>query len=241
MTQGSSGVEAVIFDWGGTLSVWAEVDMVDMWRLAAEHIAPGDSEGLTQRLVDVERRYFDRALTDQRAFALPELLRAASEELGIDVAEAVLEEAALRHLDTWTPHIRHEADAADVLRELRGRGLRTALLSNTHWPRHFHEHFLERDGLGELIDARLYTSEMERTKPHPDAFLTALEAIGVSDPSSAVFVGDRPHDDVYGAKSVGMRAVWRRNSFVPEWDVEPDGVIDCLSDLLPLVAGWMGE
>ena len=241
MSEVSHGVEAVVFDWGGTLSVWADVDMVDMWRLAAEHIAPGDSEALTQRLVEVERRYFDRALTDQQAFALPELLRAASAEVGIDVAEAVLEEAGLRHLDTWTPHVRHEVDAADVLRELRNRGLRTALLSNTHWPRHFHEHFLERDGLVELIDARLYTSEMKRTKPHASAFRAALDAIGVDDPARAVFVGDRPHDDIYGAKAIGMRAVWRRNSFVPEWDVEPDGTIESLSDLLPLVDRWMGE
>lgn len=241
MTSAASTVEAVIFDWGGTLSIWADVDMVDMWRLAAEHIAPGDSEALTERLVDVERRYFDRALSDQQAFALPELLRAASEEVGIDVAEAVLEEAALRHLDTWTPHIRHEPDAADVLRALRDRGLRTALLSNTHWPRHFHEHFLERDGLVELIDARLYTSEMERTKPHPDAFRAALDAVGVGDPGAAVFVGDRPHDDVFGAKSSGMRAVWRRNTFVPHWDVEPDASIDTLSDLLSVIDGWMRE
>ena len=241
MTTGASTVEAVIFDWGGTLSIWADVDMVDMWRLAAEHIAPGDSESLTARLVEVERRYFDRSLSDQRAFALPELLSAASEELGMDVAEAVLEEAALRHLDTWTPHIRHEPDAVDLLRALRERGLRTALLSNTHWPRHFHEHFLERDGLVELLDARLYTSEMERTKPHPDAFRAALEAIGVSHPGAAVFVGDRPHDDVFGAKSIGMRAVWRRNSFVPQWEVEPDASIDDLSDLLPIVDTWMRE
>ena len=241
MIGATRDIEAVVFDWGGTLSVWADVDMVDMWRLAAEHIAPGDSEALTQRLVDVERRYFDRALTDQQAFALPDLLRAASEEVGIDVAEAVLEEAGLRHLDTWTPHVRHEADAVDVLRGLRDRGLRTALLSNTHWPRHFHEHFLERDGLVELIDARLYTSEMERTKPHADAFRAALDAIGVDDPARAVFVGDRPHDDIYGAKSIGMRAVWRRNSFVPEWDIEPDGAIETLSDLLPIIDGWMRE
>lgn len=234
-------VQAVLFDWGGTLSVWADVDMVDMWRLAAEHLSPGHSEELTSRLVEVERRYFDRALTDQKAFALPDLLRAASEELGIDVGEAVLEEAALRHLDTWTPHIQHEPDAAEVLSALRDRGLRTALLSNTHWPRHFHEHFLERDGLVDLLDARLYTSEMERTKPHPDAFAAALSAIGVVDPSAAVFVGDRPHDDIFGAKGAGMRAVWRRNSYVPQWDVEPDAVIDDLGELLDLVDGWLRE
>jgi len=42
---------------------------------------------------------------------------------GLDVAEAVLEEAAVHHLDAWTPHITHDPDAAPVLAALRERGL----------------------------------------------------------------------------------------------------------------------
>ena len=34
-----------------------------------------------------------------------------------------------------------------------------------------------------------------------------MAAIGVTDPAECVFVGDRPYDDIYGAKSLGMRAV----------------------------------
>jgi len=154
------------------------------------------------------------------------------------VAEALLEEAALRHLDAWTPHVRHDPDAAPTLAELRERGLRVALLSNTHWPRSFHEHFLERDGLDKLIEARLYTSEMEFQKPHPAAFRAALDAVGVGDPARAVFVGDRPWGDIHGARSVGMRAVWRENPLVPTYDVEPDAVITRLPELLELVDAW---
>ena len=37
--RGKDGrVRAVIFDWGGTLSIWTNPDMEDMWRLAARHI-----------------------------------------------------------------------------------------------------------------------------------------------------------------------------------------------------------
>ena len=62
-----------------------------------------------------------------------------------------------------------------MLAALRDRACEIGLLSNTHWPRPFHEHFLERDGLVELIDVRCYTSEMTRTKPHPVAFETVLD------------------------------------------------------------------
>jgi putative hydrolase of the HAD superfamily len=131
------------------------------------------------------------------------------------VTEAVLEEAATHYLDAWTPHIRHEPDAADTLRALRRRGLRIGLLSNTHWPRAFHERFLARDGLAGLIDARLYTSELHVMKPHPQAFRAALDALEVSDPARAVFVGDRPFDDIFGARQAGLRAVLRTNPEVP--------------------------
>lgn len=231
-------IDAVIFDWGGTLSVYADIDLADMWRLAARHLAPEREDELTARLVAVEAATFDRARTDGLSTRLSEILTAASETLGLDVTEAVLEEAALHHLDSWTPHIRHDPDAPGVLEALRERGLRTALLSNTHWPRSFHEHFLERDGLAAYLDARLYTSEMSHVKPHAEAFAAALRAVGVDDPSRAVFVGDRPFDDVHGAKSNGLRAVLRRNAFVPGYDVEPDAVIDTLPELLPLVDSW---
>jgi putative hydrolase of the HAD superfamily len=231
-------IEAVIFDWGGTLSVFTDIDMEDMWRMAAGHLAPERAEQLTALLVDVERKAWDRIRVDQHSFTLAQLLAEASAGIGVDVAAAVLEEASQHHLDAWTPHIRHDPDAAPVLRALRDRGIKIGLLSNTHWPRTFHEHFLARDGLVELIDARLYTCELPRSKPHPSAFLAALEGVGVSDPDRAVFVGDRPYDDVWGAQQAGLKAVLRRNPAVPDYDVEPDVTISALPDLLPAVERW---
>jgi putative hydrolase of the HAD superfamily len=231
-------VDAVVFDWGGTLSVWADVDIEDMWRLAARHLAPDREDELVATLASVEARSWERVATDQRSTRLSELLEMASAELGLDVAAAIFEEAASRHLDSWTPHIRHHPEAYPVLKELKRRGLRIGLLSNTHWPRGFHEHFLERDGLAGLIDARLYTSEMEHIKPHPSVFRAALEALGGPEPARAVFIGDRLRDDVHGARAAGMRSVWVRNSWTDRFAATPDAVIDSLSELPDLIASW---
>lgn len=235
-------VEAVVFDWGGTLSEFVSAELVDAWRLAARHLAPDREEELTRRLVAVEDAFWASTATDQRSGTLADLLGAAAAELGLDVAEALLEEAALRHLDAWTPHIRHDSDAGPTLVALRQRGLRIGLLSNTHWPRHFHERFLERDGLVGLIDARLYTSEMPFQKPHPSAFLAACEALGLDDPGRVVFVGDRPWDDITGARRSGMRTVLRPNRLIAEVDAaeRPDATIERLPDLVPLVEAWQG-
>ncbi len=237
-----SDIDAVIFDWGGTLTTFASIEMEDMWRLAARHLAqhlPEDENALTARLMDVERAFWDRtAAEDARAGSLADLLAEAQAALGVDVGEAVLEEAGVRYLDAWTPHVTHDPEAAATIRALRDRGLRIGLLSNTHWPRTFHERFLERDGLAELIDARLYTSEMTHMKPHPEAFRSALAAVGVDDPARAVFVGDRPFDDIFGARRSGLRAVLRPNDEVPPYDVVPDATIARLPELLRLVDGW---
>jgi putative hydrolase of the HAD superfamily len=54
-----------------------------------------------------------------------------------------------------------------------------------------------------------------------------------------VYVGDRPYDDVHGAKSVGMRAVLVPNSDVPAFaDTEPDAVIPRLADFLGHLDRW---
>ncbi len=232
--------DAVIFDWGGTLSEFVDAELVDAWRLAARHIDPHHEDEIAERLVKVEAEFWATTSSHQRSATLADLMATAAKELGLDVAEALLEEAALRHLDAWTPHIRHDPDAAPALAELRRRGLKIGMLSNTHWPRAFHERFLERDGLVDLIDARLYTSEMPYQKPHPSAFCTAAEALGV-DPERAVFVGDRPWDDISGAQATGMRTVLRPNPFAPDIDgIEPDARITRLPELADLVDRWAG-
>lgn len=231
-------VEAVVFDWGGTLAEYGDHDMADMWQMAARHLAPDRAEEVCAQLVAVEEASWDRVAVDQRSTTLSSLLAAASAQLGLDVAQAVLEEAATHHLDSWTPHMRHDPEALPTLATLKEMGLGLGLLSNTHWPRSFHEHFLDRDGLTPFIDVRCYTSEMTHTKPHPEAFRAVLSQLGVQDPGRAVFVGDRLYDDVYGAKSYGMRAVLRPNPAVPGHAVEPDAVIERLPELIDLVKGW---
>jgi putative hydrolase of the HAD superfamily len=234
-------VEAVIFDWGGTLSHWALVEFAEMWRMAAVHLAPhmGEPpEHLEQRLAQVELDAWAQMDRDHLAFTFRDLVNRASLALGADVADAIVDEATDHYLDAWLPHIEHDPEAAPLLAALRERGIRTALLSNTHWPADFHERMLERDGLAHLLDARVYTSDLAVTKPHPDAFHAALASIEVDDPGRAVYVGDRLFDDVFGAKRVGMRAIHRPNAHVPSYEVTPDASIERLAEILPLIDGW---
>ena len=234
-------VEAVIFDWGGTLSRYADIELADMWQLAAERLAREVNRSVPElraALIAAEQRYWEGVNASHRTGKLGDILAEASRALDLDVTSAVIEEAAAHHLDAWTPHIRHHADAVVTLQRLREQGIAIGLLSNTHWPEPFHEQFLERDGLSGLIDVRAYTSNMEHSKPHPEAYAYVLRRLDIA-PERAVMVGDRPVDDVWGSQQIGMRGIWRPHAMSPAiGSVVPDAVIQHLSELPALLAGW---
>jgi len=231
-------IQAVLFDWGGTLTTFHNVDMIDAWRVAAEVLAPDRVDDVAEALLAAEREVWSRTTSTMRSATTAEVLRTASDAVGMPVEEALHAEAVARYLDHWAPVSHARDDARVVLHALKERHLRTGLLSNTHWPRAQHEEWLARDGLLDLLDARIYTSDLDHVKPHPEAFGALLDAIGVK-PRDAVFVGDRLHDDIAGAKELGMRAVWVRNDVVPAYDVEPDATIDQLGELVGVVDGWL--
>ena len=233
--------QAVVFDWGGTLTPYHDVDLLDLWRVAADVLAPEQAPELADALAAAERAWWESAVATGRSGTTADVVAAAVASTGIPVDVALHDAALTAHLQAWSPHTVTDPEAGPVLRALRRRGLRLGLLSNTHWPRAWHESWLARDGMLDLLDARIYTSELATLKPHAPAFRAILAALRIGDPTAAVFVGDRPYDDIYGAQAMGMRAVLRPNAVVPAYDVRPDARISRLSDLLPLVDGWLND
>ncbi len=238
-------LDAVVFDWGGTLAVDDEVDLVDRWRHAAHVLDPAREDELTGILVRVEAGTWRRVAEDQRSFTLDRILDEACRATGLDVREAVRDQAATAHLESWAPHIRHVPDALPVLQALQDAGYRCGLLSNTHFPRRFHGHLLERDGLAPYLDATIYTNELPWTKPHPAAFKAVLHQLDVPDARRAAFVGDRLFDDVFGASEMGMRTAlvsgttpWPEGTSMRPHDVRPDAELATLAELLRWVADW---
>ena len=190
-------------------------------------------------MLKAEYAVWDQVRGAQKSGRFEEIIKAAAAEHDLELAEDAFHAATGSYFEAWEMELRHKDDARPMLAALKGMGLKTALLSNTHWPRSFHEALLERDGLAEFIDQRLYTSELTHVKPHPIAFKAALKALDVR-PGRAVFVGDRRYDDIYGARAAGMRAVLVRPG--PEdddFDIEPDATVDSLAELVGVIDGWL--
>ena len=225
-------ISACIFDWGGTLTPWHTIDPLQSW------IATVADEELAARLLAAEQEIWLRSRDEHRSGTLSEVFAAAAVEHDADMLEAF-------HT-WWEPHTLLDPDVPALFDALDDRGIRIGVLSNTLWPREVHERIFERDGVLHRIHGAVYTSEIPWTKPHPEAFRAALAAVGVDDPGQAVFVGDRPFDDIHGAKSVGMRAVLVPHSDIPDVqrgpvEGRPDAVVHRLADLVAVVDAWTPE
>ena len=224
MTQ-ASPLEAVLFDWRGTLvhdpphEWWVRTALLRAGRAADDAIVAKVSDDL------------------RRAAELPEVLAG---EVGCDCsadahrawsfmffARAGLDDevsSALYDLDLEAGSHPFYPDAADVLRVLHERGVRIALVSDIHID--LRPEFAAA-GVEQYFDAFVLSFEHGVQKPGRRIFEIALEALDV-DAGDALMVGDRASHDG-GAIKAGI-ATW----LLPEGAEadQPRG----LDRLLPLFA-----
>jgi putative hydrolase of the HAD superfamily len=99
------------------------------------------------------------------------------------------------------------AGADDVVQTLRSRGFRLGLISNTgRTPGSALREILRRLGLGDALDAMVFSNEHGHCKPARSIFEELRDALDVPF-GEIVFVGDNLYADVHGAQRCGMRAV----------------------------------
>lgn len=251
--SGAPRVEAVIFDWGGTLTPWHDVDLPQQWRVFAREVhglpveAPdmpvedlAEADSLAIRIHQAEERAWSRGRQTHQSASIEQILADAGVDSEHD--RHLLALAAYRRF--WEPHTHTDPQVRPLWEGLRARGLKIGVLSNTIWSRAYHREVFERDGVLDLIDGDVYSSEIHVVKPHREAFVAACEAVGV-EPEAAVYVGDRLFEDVHGPQQAGMRAIWIPHSDIPvsqqvSVDATPDAQAHELLDILAIVDEWLG-
>jgi putative hydrolase of the HAD superfamily len=99
-------------------------------------------------------------------------------------------------------------DTLPALAKLRGRGVRTAIVSNAPWGSHpeLWRRELARLGLSDAVDAVVLCGDVGWRKPAPVIFNHAADELRCL-PAECMFVGDDLRWDVEGSASVGMRPV----------------------------------
>ena len=197
-------LEAVLFDWNGTLS---EVEW-DHHLVAEGHRAALAAIGSDVPLEDFTRRYRDVVLP-RAGEPYAKLLR----ELLGDLTDEQVDVFIDAEHEVWRPAHQVLSSAQALLESLRSRGLHTGLVADS-WPdpARVLRGDVEAAGLADLLDTIVFSEDVGVRKPEPAIFLRALADLDV-EPSRALYVGDRLDKDVQGAARVGMatvQAMWFR-------------------------------
>ena len=222
------GLVAITFDFGNTL---VHVDRAGLRRVVeatAEHVCarigvPDRAAFLDIWAEERERQFREevprlrevdlrervaRALARLRGLAAPppderwDDAAAAARSTPEEVADAV--DAYSRAFVAGLPP---EPEAGALLRRLRARGFRLAILSN--WPLAATiDRYAEASGWLPFLDAIIVSQRVGAIKPHGAIFAAAAAALGQPAGSEILHVGDDWAADVVGAKRAGWRAAY---------------------------------
>jgi putative hydrolase of the HAD superfamily len=200
---------AVVFDLDDTLldTTGLEAEMLVGLCAAVNEELPGiEFDHLRARFRDGRDHLYERVLTGE--LDIPSYRRlhliAVCEPWG-EPSEA-LHATAIRLRDEQLGRARFVEHAIELLRHLRGAGVRTGLLTNG--PSWMQRRKVELLGLEAELDAIGISEELGAAKPDPAAFTATLELLE-SPAHETVMVGDHLDWDVRGALAAGMRgAVW---------------------------------
>jgi putative hydrolase of the HAD superfamily len=247
----------VLFDLGGTLlhynapnTTWEETEKTGARsvyrRLLEEGLTlPPEVESLDAAWTGALafwRQIIDRY--DPKTLKMADFLRAmaAGWQVG-GLADSLIEALGPVYMGAIQAHVYPLDGAADTLRALRERGLRVGLISNTIWPGTVHLDDLERHGLLDLIDHKIFSADVEAWKPRREVFQLGLDALSLC-ANETIFVGDALYHDIWGAQQAGLRAVWigQVHPWTPDGiTVQPDATIRCLPELLDIVEAWQSS
>jgi putative hydrolase of the HAD superfamily len=246
-----TALQAVIFDLGGTLIDWPDWDenVNRRWGLSYDYLLSRLSSNdlpsqdvYVQAMLDAEKNHWQQVAERQASSTPTEVLQEGFERFGRKASE----EELLVALDGYAQAVNGWAtifpDTISTLKELRQRGYRLGLLSNTWWAAEWHNADLALHGLTPLLDEIVYTSDLPHSKPHPSVFQEVMSRLQV-EPEQCVMVGDRLADDIGGALGVGIRAVWKKTTYPwPEpKHIKPTAIITNLAELLPLLQSWQEQ
>lgn len=201
-------VQAVLFDWDGTLLDSFAAD-------SAAYLAMFRSLGVVWDVGDFERHYSPNWLHVYRAVRLPR----AKWELADRLWKRAYEEQNPKLLPA----------ARSVLRELQRKFLIGIVSSGSGWRvrRQIREFNLNR-----YISVCVCSEDASKRKPHPAPLKVALRKLGLS-PREALYVGDAP-EDIEMARRAGVIPIGVLGPFPTEKRLraaKPDLILKSVRDL----------
>ena len=212
----SSVIEAVLFDFGGTLvqpkKSWPEIRREGV-RATYNFLM---KSGLKQRFEDyaivnekVFKRYAEMEAAEERD--IPDILkyRELIGELFPSLSRRKQSKLASETNDAfWAVTARSQTPSRRVrvaLRKLRSMGLRMAIISNHHNGKSLRG-MLRSFGISQYFEVVIVSEEVGVRKPNPKIFRVCLSRLRLRR-DQVIFVGDSLLYDVVGARAAGIVSV----------------------------------
>jgi putative hydrolase of the HAD superfamily len=182
-----------------------------------------------KHLVATHERLLDGTMSqdDARAIRLINFLA----DYRIEIDRPIAEEIDVGYRREYLKARRAVPDAVELINNLQGRvklGVVTNGLVEDQWEK------LRICGLENAFDAVVISAELDVRKPDPRIFATALDRIA-STTTKTIMIGDSWANDVLGARSAGIPAIWvnRYNQSCPDASIAPEAteIAECLSIL----------
>jgi len=160
------------------------------------------------------------------------LIRAVFFDLGDTLV--VEESVGRKHL--WEVTLQKLPHLDEVLMELKSRGYKLGLITNTVVSREEHVRIaLRRIDIEKYFDVVVTSVDVGFNKPDEKIFFTALKAVNIK-PKEAVMVGNRISADILGGNRIGMKTIlykWNERYLneIKSPEEQPTRIINSLKEL----------
>jgi pyrophosphatase PpaX len=184
------------------------------------------------------RTHLGEALPDERWLAtIGQPLRAQLREFARDEGEAgaMLETYSAFQREVHDDMVRPFPGAVEVLRKLREKGTRVAVVTSKRTL--VARRTMDVCGLSGTVEVLVGADDVTSGKPHPEAVVRALAAVGLAGREREVlFVGDSPFDLRAGRSAGTLTAGVAWGAFAPEALAaeEPDYLLETIDEVLAI-------
>jgi HAD superfamily hydrolase (TIGR01509 family) len=169
--------------------------------------------------------------------------KGGDELLPVFVPEDVLDRDGQRMKDEraalfkkkYLPQVRPFPKVRELFERLKADGKRVALASSGKNDEV--DQYKRIAGISDLIDDHTSADDVERSKPHPDIFLAALDKLGNPDHKTVVAIGDTPYDAEAAGKA-GLKTIGVLCGGFPAEDLQKAGCVALYRDPADLLANY---
>jgi membrane protein len=212
-------IKAILFDVDGTL-VDSNDYHVDAWQAVFNRIGATFDD---QTVHDQIGKGTDMLVPT----LLPDTNEAEQERMGNEHGRIFKS----KYLEQVVPF----ASARDLLMKVKNSGRQVVLASSASSEEL--EHYVGLMDASDIVDVSTTSDDVERTKPAPDIFSTALKKLSSLDASEVIVVGDTPYD-IEAAARCGIAAVGVRSGKFNDEVLRGAGAVALYDNVAALLADF---